>query len=66
VLPHAPQFLGWVAVSTQRAPHAVRPVGHAAAHVPAAQVSPAAHGVPQPPQFAGSASMSTHTPAHSV
>jgi hypothetical protein len=41
-LPHVPQLLGSVCVSTQPPPHTIGvPVGHM--HVPPLQVAPAAH-----------------------
>ena len=47
-------------------PHAVVPPTHASAHLPAEHTSPTSHAVPQPPQLAGSLSVSTHLPSHAV
>jgi hypothetical protein len=58
----APQFAGSVCVSTQWPLHAVIVPGHE--QTPAMHVVPAAHVVPQVPQFIGSIVGSTHTLPH--
>lgn len=62
--PQAPQLAVSVRASTQRAPHAIRPVGHT--HVPASQTPPCWQRRPQPPQCVGSDRVSTHAPGHGV
>jgi hypothetical protein len=54
LLPHAPQLLLSVCVSVQMPPHTVNPepVGQELVQVPPKQACPAAHVLPQPPQFA--------------
>ena len=59
-LPHAPQLRGSVDVLTHWFPQAVRPNGHW--HVPAAQIRPGWHWLPQLPQFCWLACTSMHTP----
>ncbi len=65
LVPQAPQLRGSVSVSTQSAPHIVRPPGQDAWQVPPAQSSPLAHAVPQAPQFIASVLVSTQLAPHS-
>jgi hypothetical protein len=69
VLPHAPQLLGSLVVSAQyeappSTPHNVdAPASDAQPHAPFAHVSPDAHLIPQPPQFALSVFVFAQVPA---
>lgn len=60
------QWAGSVAVSTQEPPQFVVPLGQSLTHLPAAQAWSAAHGLSQPPQFAGLTLVSTQAVPHSA
>lgn len=59
-VPHAPQFIALVIVSTQTPPQLVWPVGHSQA--PAAHESPAPQALPQLPQLPTLDIVFTHDP----
>jgi hypothetical protein len=65
VLPHAPQFVALVVVSTQRPPQSMRPAGHAE-QTPAVQVPVAAHMLPHAPQLLMSVCVLTQAPPHTT
>jgi hypothetical protein len=58
--PHAPQLLTLLDKSTHDVPHAAMCAGHVATQAAATHTRPAAHALPQPPQFAPSIAMSAH------
>ncbi len=60
-VPHPPQFMGSVAVETQRVPQTVVCPG-GQAQCPAWQVEPPPQVIPHAPQFARSENTSTHVP----
>jgi hypothetical protein len=53
-------------VSTQAPPHAVSAPAHIAVQTPALQTCPAAHALPQAPQFVASVVTLTHAPPQAV
>ncbi len=55
-MPHAPQFIGSVVVSTQAVPHIIRGAAQVvtAMHAPAVQICPVGQTLPQRPQLRGS------------
>jgi hypothetical protein len=61
-----PQLALFDVVSTHPPPQAVRPVLHAAAHVPELQTELDMHALPHMPQLAALVLRSTHAPLHSV
>jgi len=63
-VPHVPQFVLLVVVSTHVPAHDVSPAGHR--HKPAWQVVPPAQTVLHAPQLFGSVSRSTQTLLHAV
>jgi hypothetical protein len=64
-IPHPPQFIGSLAVSTQTPLQSIEPGAHpAGTHTPKSQAIPAPQGLPHPPQFAGSDITSVQTPSH--
>jgi hypothetical protein len=64
--PHAPQLKKSLLRFTQESPQVVVSAEHMPTHTLPSQSSPAAHLVPQPPQFAGSLRVSAQTPPQSV
>jgi hypothetical protein len=68
-LPHAPQFSGSLAASTQAEPHVV-PVGQVKLHCPPWHIGVppggAVHFPPHPPQLVGSSSTFAHDEPHTV
>jgi hypothetical protein len=66
IVPHVPQLRLSVERSTQAIPHSVSPVSQLPLQVPPTQVVPRMHRLPQPPQFAGSVSVSVHDAPQSV
>jgi hypothetical protein len=59
-----PQLASLVRVSTHEPPQFVSIPTHEALHIAALHTSPLAHGMLQPPQFAGSLVMLVHVPLH--
>jgi hypothetical protein len=66
VIPHCPQFVASVIVSTHDEPHVDLPPVHESWQAPLEQTSSVPHLVPQVPQLFGSAATSTHAPSHEV
>lgn len=64
VVPHAPQLVGSVRVSTQLPPQSVRPGPHE--HVPETHAAVAGHLIPHAPQLRLSELTSTQRPPHDV
>jgi hypothetical protein len=62
-LPHAPQFFGSFATSTQTPAQVIWFA--AQPQLPAAHTWPPVHLTPQPPQLFGSVPVGTHAPLHS-
>jgi hypothetical protein len=60
VLPHVPQLVLLVPVSTQLEPQTIWPVGHVELHALITHICPVGHVVPHAPQFAGSVVVSVH------
>lgn len=67
-LPHVPQLLVLVEVSTHVPPQSIWPAGHITAmrHAPIAHAWPIGQVVPHAPQFAGSVWVLTHVPLQLV
>lgn len=63
ILPHAPQWLGLLLVSTQAPLQLCRPLRQV--HLPAVQIWPVVQAVPQVPQLAASFWTSIQAPLHS-
>lgn len=61
-LPHPPQLLGLVRMSTQVVPQSVCPTPHTVLHTPPEHVDEAGHAMPQPPQLLVSLLVLTHAP----
>jgi hypothetical protein len=62
VVPHAPQLAASVCVSTQAAPHAVRPVPHSSTHAPERHACIDPHARAQAPQLRASVCTLTSQP----
>jgi hypothetical protein len=65
-VPQLPQLVRLVRVSTQLAPHCVRPLSQLPLQAPAEQTWPKAQAVPQVPQFNGSEVASVQPVAQDV
>jgi hypothetical protein len=65
-VPQAWQFPASVARSTHEPKQLVLPLGQSATHLPLEHACPVAHGLSQPPQFAGLALVSTQAEPHSA
>lgn len=61
-MPHPPQLLGSLTVSTQLVPHFERPIGHEVEHSPDEHTCGSGHAVEHLPQFFASPARSTHLP----
>jgi hypothetical protein len=61
-IPHIPQFIASVCVSTHAPPHTTPPLGQA--HFPPSHAIPAGQAAPHAPQFIASVCVSTHAAPH--
>ncbi|MEP7052385.1 MAG: hypothetical protein ABJB12_18605 [Pseudomonadota bacterium] len=61
-MPHSPQWMGELSVSTQAPPQFISPCSQLLLQLPAEQTCPASHLVSHEPQRVGSFETSTHVP----
>ena len=66
VVPHEPQFVLSLSVSTQLPPQSVRPGSQVDTHVPDEHTSSASHALPHDPQSDVLEVVSMHAPSQSV